>query len=621
MMKKKLRVFLVGIIAFVLILNGCGQNEENETDEQADEIQTNDETDEADEAEDLIEIEGENNIIIDGYSLKIETLGNVYWDGVEIAVSDLDLGVGNIYEFEIRVMIANAPDDGIGLRLQMNDLNWTKIAETGVLTDNEWYTMTGTLDLSNVEEFDFTHIQVVKDPDVANWSKNIIFLLDEFNVTLNNNETITEIDFADGRINPFTSRGHSILAAVATDEITGMEFVSPVWDLDLPSLAEIYADYFLFGNILEPALIENNPSGVIEMFLHQYNAVTAENAMKPETISGGGGQATRPDSLNLDQAETMVRFAEEHDLLMVGHTLVWHEQSALWLYRNAETGEILTRTEAMENMRWFIQQYAGHFEGRIDVWDVTNEVFTNNGSSNNPNDGPDTSPVYEAGTWQRALRNYTSWYQAFANGADFEAGERGWDYIYYAFVFARRYAPSATLIYNDFNEEMPAKRDAMANMVEQLNERFANDSINNPAFGDTSHDDYGRLLIEAIGMQAHYNQRINLDHVRDALERFSETGARIHITELDIKCTATAAPFEFRDIQLEQQADMFAQLFVWYREFADYIDRVTIWGREDGSSWRGAYGATHFNRHFEPKPAFWAIVDPVAWLTERGLID
>jgi endo-1,4-beta-xylanase len=58
---------------------------------------------------------------------------------------------------------------------------------------------------------------------------------------------------------------------------------------------------------------------------------------------------------------------------------------------------------------------------------------------------------------------------------------------------------------------------------------------------------------------------------------------------------------------------MFAQLFQWYREFADYIDRITIWGREDGSSWRGDGGATHFDRFFRAKPAFWAIYDPDGW--------
>jgi GH35 family endo-1,4-beta-xylanase len=392
------------------------------------------------------------------------------------------------------------------------------------------------------------------------------------------------------------------------------EAIVPYWDLTLPSLAARWEDYFILGNIFEPFQINANQFNVVDAFLHHYAAVTAENAMKVNAISGGTQQATRPAALSLSGARQMVNFAEAHGLYMVGHTLVWHQQSAPWLYRDPVTQEYLTRAEAMENMRWFIEHYAGYFEGRIHAWDVTNEVFTNGGSANSPAGGPEGSPVYDVGTWQRALRNYVPWYHAFANGADFEAGERAHDYIYYAFVFARRYAPSALLIYNDFNEEAPHKRNAMTNMTIALNERWHADSVNNPAYGNPNHPDYGRLPIEVIGMQGHYNHNTNMANIRDAIEMFASTGARIHVTELDIHFRGVVPePFVMTDMQMMRQAEMLAQLFYWYREFADYIDRITIWGREDGSSWRGDGGATHFDRFFRAKPAFWAIYDPDGW--------
>ncbi|MCL1843992.1 MAG: endo-1,4-beta-xylanase [Defluviitaleaceae bacterium] len=388
------------------------------------------------------------------------------------------------------------------------------------------------------------------------------------------------------------------------------EAVTPEWDLTLPSLAEVFAAYFYFGNIIEPPIIRDNPFGTIEMFLHHYNSVTAENAMKPDAVSGGGLQATRPASLNLAGAEAVVSFAEENNLQMIGHTLLWHEQSAPWFHTCAETGEPLSRAEAMENMRWFIENYAGHFEGRVHAWDVTNEVFTGGGGANNSAHGPEGSPVFPVGDWRRALRNYVPWYHAFANGADFDAGESGSDYVYYAFVFTRRYAPSAILIYNDFNEHYFHKRNAMANMTEALNERWANDAVNNPAFGNPAHPDYGRLLVEAIGMQAHYSHNTNFQDVYAALERFSQTGARIHITELDLNFPSQLdEPFVLTDAQLQRQADLFAQLFTWYVEFADYIERVTIWGRDDGTNWRGPAGATLFDNVYRAKPAFFSVVE------------
>ena len=609
---KKFCIGFLGCLAVLLLISGCFPNGGNDV---TNEVPP---SNEEEIKEEIPEAEG------DSYVLKVETIGNVHWDGTQITVRNLGLEAGNVYEFTMTVMIPDAPVGGLGLILQTNEPNWTEIATTGTIVDDKWHTVTGTLDLSTVDTIEFDYIQIVKDQSVANANDNTIFLVDSLTLSDENSYLLTFFDFSNGRPAPFVDRGHVLLSTIATSEIENIEFASASWDLELPSLAQIYEDYFLFGNILEPSLILNNPDGVIEMFLKQYNAVTAENAMKPEAISRGAQQeqvAIRPESLHLSDAEVMVSFAADNDLFMVGHTLIWHEQSALWQYRDYETGDFLTRDLAMENMRWFIEQYAGHFEGRIAAWDVTNEVFTNNGTANSTSDSPDGSPIYDSGTWQRALRNDASWYQAFANGADFDAGERGWDYIYYAFVFARRYAPSALLIYNDFNEEIPTKRDAIASMVEELNERWTNDAANNPAFGDEDHEDYGRLLIEVIGMQAHYNQGTNLANVRSAIERFSETGARIHVTELDLQFTAVATPFELTDFQLEQQADMFAQLFVWYMEFSNYIDRVSIWGREDGSSWRGSNGATHFDRHLNPKPAFWAIADPVGWLTERGLLQ
>ena len=598
MSKKQLFLFFLPLVAVMLVFVGCNSAEPTV----APEFDVIDED----------AVIDEPAVVETGSFLMVETLGNVHWDGTQITTQNLGLRAGYSFDFTLRFKIPSIPDGGIGILLQGNEPNWTTIASSNLITDDGWQTITGTLDLTDTQTVGFSHIQIVKNSTLANETANVVILIDELTVV--NGDDLRVLNFHSGRIHPFLQRGHSLLSVVAEAEIANLNFTPPTWDLELPSLATIFSDYFYFGNILEPDLIRNNPGGVTEMFVHQYNAITAENAMKPDAVSGGGHQLTRPAALNLANAETMVAFAEEHDLFMIGHTLVWHEQSAPWLYFDSVTGEYLTRAEAMENMRWFIEHYAGHFEERVHAWDVANEVFTNNGTANSTSSNPEGSPTYPGGTWQRALRNYAPWYQAFANGADFEAGERGWDYIYYAFVFTRRYAPSALLIYNDFNEEIPSKRDAIANMVEELNDRWTNDAVNNPAFGDPNHPDYGRLLIEVIGMQAHYNESTNLGDVRAALTRFAGTGARIHVTELDLQFTSVVAPFALAEHQLTRQADMFAQLFAWYLEFSDYIDRVSIWGREDGSSWRGRNGATHFNRHFEPKPAFWAIIDPHSWL-------
>ncbi|MCL1877499.1 MAG: endo-1,4-beta-xylanase, partial [Defluviitaleaceae bacterium] len=499
-------------------------------------------------------------------SLRVETLGSVQWDGAQVPIDDIGLQPEGIYEISLDIFTPLTEGDlEVSILMQTSGPLWRHIIPTRVFyaeDDMEWHTYTGILDLTGVSTLPGA-IQIVKNTSGPNPNANVLFYIDNFIVTRESDgEQIAMFNFENDSPDPWHDSGQAIVSTgVASGDVDRM--LVPEWDMTLPSLAERWSDYFIFGNIIEPHQLRDNTRGVIEMFLHQYAAVTAENAMKVDAVSGGGNQRTRPDNLFLDNARMVVNFATENDLYMVGHTLVWHSQSAPWLYRSSQTGEYLTRADAMENMRWFIEQYAGYFGDRIDAWDVTNEVFTNGGSANRPADGPEDSPVYDVGTWQRALRNYVPWYHAFANGADFDAGERAYDYIYYAFVFARRYAPSALLIYNDFNEESPHKRNAMANMTEELNERWHNDSVNNPAYGNPNHADYGRLLIEVIGMQAHYNSGTNMEHIREAIERFSETGARIHVTELDIHFGGRMeADFIMGERNEERQAEMFAQLFM-----------------------------------------------------------
>jgi endo-1,4-beta-xylanase len=111
-------------------------------------------------------------------------------------------------------------------------------------------------------------------------------------------------------------------------------------------------------------------------------------------------------------------------------------------------------------------------------------------------------------------------------------------------------------------------------------------------------------------MQAHYSHNTNFANVRESLERFAATGARIHITELDLNFPSQLdEPFALTEAQLTRQAELFAQLFEWYIEFSDYIDLVTLWGRDDGTNWRGPAGATLFDRLYREKPAFFAVLD------------
>ena len=364
----------------------------------------------------------------------------------------------------------------------------------------------------------------------------------------------------------------------------------PEWNLDLPSLAAAFEDYFLFGNIFE--VTQMWMSEHAEMFPLFYNTATVENSMKPRYIAPTEG------SYNFGGSDAAVQWVQEHDISLHGHTLVWHSQSPEW-FTYDENRNVLTRAEAKTNLEEFITTYAGRYAGYIDSWDVVNEAFENS--------------VSQGTSWKNAMRKGTSpemdsaWYAAYSNGINNDAGEEPYDYIYDAFVFARLAAPEAVLFYNDFNEEEPGKREAIAAMADYFNDKWKDDTRN------TEPD---RMLIEGIGMQAHYWVNVlKPSDVEDSIKRFIDSGLRIRITELDIPMgswgSQRQAGLPATDDELEKQALLYKDLFEIFVKYSDHIDAVTIWGLADPFSWRARGLPLLFDEYFEPKPSFYAVLSVV----------
>ncbi|MCL2499157.1 MAG: endo-1,4-beta-xylanase [Defluviitaleaceae bacterium] len=346
------------------------------------------------------------------------------------------------------------------------------------------------------------------------------------------------------------------------------------WDLTLPSLYKTYEKHFLFGNILTPDELKD--PNTMDMFNHHYNAVTAENIMKPVHVTSA------PDVYRFEEVDKLLDYAAVKGLKVIGHTLVWHGQSAPWLNRNPD-GTHLSRDEAKKNLEGFIKTYAGRYSGRIYSWDVVNEVFRD-----------DNIPF--TGNWRDHLRGQTDnknavghWYLAYGNSGD---------YIFDAFYFARKYDPHAKLFCNEYNEEYPTKREAIAQMVEDINATWRN------------HTEYdGRLLIEGIGMQAHCNENTNMAWVRESIERFIKTGATLAVTEMDITFGSRENPaVPLTQEQAERQIGMYGTLFDMYVEFSAHIDRVTLWAKDDGKSWRSWGSPVLFNADGSAKEVFHRVI-------------
>ncbi len=348
---------------------------------------------------------------------------------------------------------------------------------------------------------------------------------------------------------------------------------------EVVSLKEVYKDYFMIGSVMNP----RDNAAKYDFLKFHFNALTPENDTKPDSI--WNRPTGNPNYRNVD---TMVAKVKADSFYTIGHALAWHNQSSNW------PSPGLTYEEAKEQLETYISTIAGHFYAdeaiRFDAWDVVNEAMRDN--PENPTD------------WRNALRHGdlpierpAKWYAAYANGGN------GWDYVYDAFVFARKYAPNALLNYNDFNdEEVPNKAIAIASMVTELNERYAREHPENP-----------RKLIESIGIQAHYSTRLNLANLEENLKIYAATGCRICLTELDVQYNGTVGRTLTEEEQ-KIQANFYARLFMLLKKYAAFIDRVTFWGVDDASNWRSSQRPMLFDVNRQPKEAYWAVVDPEGYL-------
>ncbi len=346
-------------------------------------------------------------------------------------------------------------------------------------------------------------------------------------------------------------------------------------------LKEVYKDHFKIGNVINPADLNN--AAKYDFIKFHYNALTPENATKPDSVwPNASGQP------NFTSADNMLAKVNADGFYTIGHALAWHNQSAGWPPKD------LNHEEAKDSLERYISTVAGHFNenNKFDAWDVVNEAFRDN--PENPTD------------WRNALRSGINpmerpsrWFEAYANGGN------GWDYMYDSFVFAREAAPDSTLYYNDFNdEELPNKAIAIASMVKELNAKYAKEHP----------EANGRKLIEGIGIQGHYNTRLNVDNLEEVLKIYSETGSEISVTELDVQLNGTTANILPAEAELKEQATVYAKLFMLYKKYSDSIERVTFWGVADNNSWRASGHPQPFDSNRAPKEAYWAIINPEAYL-------
>jgi endo-1,4-beta-xylanase len=349
------------------------------------------------------------------------------------------------------------------------------------------------------------------------------------------------------------------------------------------TLKDAFAPSFLVGAAINARQINGADSIGDAVIARQFNTISSENVLKWALVEPRRGQ------FDFAAADRYVALGERIGATVIGHTLVWHNQTPAWVFHDA-SGGLVSRDSLVARMQSHIAAVVGRYKGRIHGWDVVNEAVNEDGSLRQ-------SP------WLRII---------------------GPEYIGMAFRFAHDADPAAALHYNDFSVEGSAKRAGIVRLVNSLR-----------AEG---------VPITAIGMQEH--QKLDwptAGAIDSAIVDLAATGLALMVTELDVdvlpsnrgqrteaierELTRTGAPDPYRaglpDSVEQALARRYGEIVRVYLAHRNVIKRMTFWGVDDGDSWLNDFPVrgrvNHpllFDRRGMPKAAFDTVI--AAAMATRG---
>ena len=185
----------------------------------------------------------------------------------------------------------------------------------------------------------------------------------------------------------------------------------------------------------------------------EFNMVEAEDAMKWWIL--------RPDEATFDfrQGDELVRFAQEHQMKVRGHCLVWERDNPKWLAHGNFTTRQLSRL-----LHEHITRVMKHYAGQVFAWDVVNEALDENGNARD-----------------------SLWY----NHPGIGFSRHGTKYIEQVFRWAHEADPHALLFYNEAEGEgLNRKSDSIYAMVKNFKRHG--------------------VPIDGVGLQLHVSLRVQI---------------------------------------------------------------------------------------------------------------
>ena len=356
---------------------------------------------------------------------------------------------------------------------------------------------------------------------------------------------------------------------------------------------------FPVGAAIEPNSTTNSPDR--DILLKHYSSITAENAMKPDTVwpnkAGTGGATSLPaDNPNFVPGDTLAAFAFNNNMKLRGHTLLWHQTAPTWFFAGDPVNDPVSyRINVQQRLRDYIFAVVQHFPN-VYAWDVVNEVASDTPFDANP------------------FRTNSVWYLAYGVG-----GGDPREYVRDAFLFATQARDSIgknssnmKLMLNDYNTELAGKRDNVLRIVQYVMNAGNGADIN------------------GVGHQFHLQLNADVTQITAAFQAVETLSSTLenHVTELDVSIyldpadcfSARTIPPCMADYGANPPATVATQQATLYRALYNAFDRpsvtsVTSWGIADNHTWLNTFPVNRTNRPLlfdtagNPKSAFWAVAD------------
>ena len=290
----------------------------------------------------------------------------------------------------------------------------------------------------------------------------------------------------------------------------------------------------------------------------QYNSITLENEMKPDSLLGGYANKISvsqaksmgyyiPDNykestvpkINFDTVDKVMKICYENGIGMRAHTLVWHSQTPQWFFKNeySASNGYVSQSVMDARMEFYIKTvmnhvYSSSYGSCVYAWDVVNEYFhaTNSG-------------------WEAV-------YGKCGNRPAFV--KRAYQYAYDCLDYYGL-SGKVSLFYNDFNTYMEVND--VITMINYINS--------------------DKKLCNGVGMQSHVATTFpSVDYYTQALKSFVNAGFEVQISELDISSKSSSDQANYA-YQLMKNVNSI-------KKSGGNISGITLWGISDDVSWISA---------------------------------